>query len=155
MQTIGFTMMAMGIITYICKDAKKALIIRSVFATVVFGIFVFLMCAFTGSAKESADAVFESGALVYESHMPFLLCTFIGFMAVQVLLIIVAFKRKAKIYSLAFVFSMIFMIAEAIVGSMFNGTSGMHWLAQIINILAESGLLLGAYGIYKSKNKNK
>ena len=66
---------------------------------------------------------------------------------------VIAFKRNAKVYSIAFVFSMIFMIAEAIIGSMFNGTPEMHWVAQIVHIFAEVGLFIGATGIYKAKHK--
>ena len=150
MQTIGFAMMAMSIIGYLCKTEKGAKIGRYVFGIIMLVVCTFFIVMFAKSG--AAEATLEANQVFpYESHMPFLLGTFIGFMTVQISLMILAFKRSAKAYSIAFLFSMIFMIAEAIVGSMFNGTPEMHWVAQFIHIFAEIGLLIGATGIYKAK----
>ena len=150
MQTIGFVLMSMGVAG---KVSKKPTVFRGVFGTIMLAIFSGLVCLFTDSAK--ADWV-PSGTevLPYESHMPFLLGTFIGFMTLQILLMIVACKRKSKKYIIAFVLSAFFMIAEAVVGSIFDGSSNMHWAAQFIHIFAEIGLLIGARGIYKAKSNN-
>ena len=74
-------------------------------------------------------------------------------MTMQVLLITLAIKRKAKWFIIAFIISAIFMIAQVFAGSMFSGTSAEHWFAQLTNIVAETGLLIGAYGINKNKIK--
>ena len=151
MQTIGFSFMAMGIIGYLISDNKKAKITRLLVGIVLLVFNIFLIVAFASSKASGIDTSTE--VFVYESHMPFLLGTFIAFTIVQVSLMILAAKRNAKIFILAFVFSLLFMIAEALVGSMFDGTSGMHWVAQFIHIFAEIGLVIGAKGIYKRKNK--
>ncbi len=149
MQTLGFCLVSLGIIAYICKNRKTAIILQSVYGTLMFVIMTFLIVSFSSSAKEGIETGTE--VFVYESHMPFLLGTFIGFMTMQIALIVIAVKRQAKRYIIAFVFSMIFMIAEAVVGSMFDGSSNMHWVAQFIHIFAEIGLLIGVKGIYKNK----
>lgn len=151
MQTLGFCMVSMGVMGYICKDRKKATIIKTVYAVVMFAVCTFFILAFSGAAKEGWTPT-GTEVFVYESHMPFLLGTFIGFMTMQIALMIVAVKRNAKVLIVAFAFSMIFMIAEAVAGSMFDGSSNMHWIAQIIHIFAEIGLVIGAKGLYKKKH---
>lgn len=113
-------------------------------------LFSFLVIAFTGSAKEEWVQV-GTEVLPYESHMPFLLCTFIGFITFQVLMMILAFKSNKKLYILAFILSAVFMVVEAVVGSIFDGSSGMHWIAQYVHLFAEIALLVGIRGIYCKK----
>ena len=149
MQTIGFSFMSIGIIGYLVKDLNKAKIYRLITGIIMLTFNVLLIVLFAKSKSTGIDVGTE--VFVYESHMPFLLGTFVAFTTVQISLMILAFKRNAKIYTIAFVFSLLFMIAEAVVGSMFDGTSGMHWAAQFIHIFAEIGLVIGAKGIYKNK----
>ena len=151
MQTLGFAMMAMGLMGYVSKKKSTSVIVKSVYAVIMLVVCTFLIVAFSGSAKAEWTRV-GTEVLVYESHMPFLLGTFIGFMTVQIALMVLAVKRNAKIYIVAFLFSMIFMIMEAVAGSVFDGSSSMHWIAQFIHIFAEIGLLIGARGLYKKKN---
>ena len=152
MQTIGFSFMSIGIIGYLFKNLDKAKIARLVCGILMLIFNIALIVLFAKGKANGVDISTE--VFVYESHMPFLLGTFVAFTTVQISLMILAFKRNAKIFTLAFVFSLIFMIAEALVGSMFDGSSGMHWIAQFIHIFAEIGLLVGAKGIYKNKYKN-
>ncbi len=151
MQTLGFAMMAMGIMGYVCKNKRTSTVVKSVYAVIMLAVCTFLIVAFSGSGKADWTPV-GTEVFVYESHMPFLLGTFIGFMTVQISLMVLAVKRNAKIYTIAFFFSMIFMIMEAFAGSIFDGSSSMHWIAQFIHIFAEIGLLIGARGLYKKKN---
>ncbi len=151
MQTIGFAMMAMGVLGYISKDRKSAFTVKVIYGSIMFAVCTLLIIAFSKSASIKQPAA-EKTVFVYESHMPFLLGTFIGFMTLQIALMILAVKRKVAVYSLAFLFSMIFMIAEAIAGSIFDGSSKMHWIAQIIHIFAEIGLFIGARGLLKKKH---
>jgi len=150
MQTLGFCFMAMGIIGYNAKSKKSASISKSIFAIFMLIFNVFLIVAFAKSGASKVELA-PNEVFLYESHMPFLLGTFVGFSAVQISLMVLAIKRKAKILILAFVFSLIFMIAEALVGSMFDGSSSMHWVAQFIHIFAEIGLVIGTRGLYKKK----
>lgn len=154
MQTLGFCMAAMGVIGYNFKDQKKAIVAKSIYGAIMFAACTFFILAFSGAAKEGWTPIVTettTEVFVYESHMPFLLGTFIGFMTLQISLMVLAVKRKAKIYILAFLCSMIFMIIEAFAGSTFDGSSIMHWIAQYIHLFAEIGLLIGAKGIYKKK----
>ena len=150
MQTIGFAMLGMGVLGYLRDDNKKAIIARSIFGGLIGILFVAITIMFTSGAK--AEAVLEANqVLPYESHMPFLLCTFIGFMVTLVAFMVIAFRRKAKVWAIAFFVCVIFFIVQAITGSMFDGTPGMHWIAQCSNIVAQSALWLGTKGIYKAK----
>lgn len=151
MQTLGFCMAGMGIMDYICKDRKKATIIKVVYGAIMFAICTFFIMAFSGAAKEGWTPT-GTEVFVYESHMPFLLGTFVGFMTLQISLMVLAVKRKKKLLIIAFAFSMFFMIVEAFAGSMFDGSSIMHWIAQYIHLFAEIGLLIGAKGLYKAKH---
>lgn len=156
MQTLGFTLMSMGVLGYLCKDKKKATIVKAVYGGLMLVICTFLIVAFSNSAKTGWTPEITADyteVLVYESHMPFLLGTFIGFMTLQIAMMVLSFKRNAKVYAIAFFFSMIFMIAEALVGSMFDGSSGMHWVAQFIHLFAEIGLYIGARALYKKKHQ--
>lgn len=152
MQTLGFCILTMGLIDYVSKNRKKAKIGKIIFGAIMFAICTFFIFAFSGAAKEGW-APEGTEVFVYESHMPFLLGTLIGFMTMQILLMIIAVKRKSKLLIIAFVISAIFMIVQVFAGSMFSGTSAEHWFAQITNIFAESALLVGALGLSKNKNK--
>ena len=154
MQTIGFVLMGMGILGHLCKDNKKAQVARSVITSVVFVAFLVLTMVFTKSAGVEAVATASlepNQVLPYESHMPFLLSTFVGMMICQVALMILCFKRKQKKVAMAFVVSMIFMVMQVVVGLVFDGTSGMHWVAQLTNIVAQSCLLAGTWLLYRKR----
>lgn len=87
---------------------------------------------------------------VVTTHMPFLLVTLLGMTTTHVCLAVIAVKMKKKLMVLAFVGSFIFMLAECIVGSMFNGTASMHWIAEVIHLVAEICLLAGVLGLHKA-----
>ena len=149
MQTIGFVLMSIGISYEVVKLPK---VFSIMFSSFVLAAFIGLVIVFTNSAKKDFVRT-GTEVLPYESHMPFLLCTFVGFMVMQVLLIRLAIKRNTKLTCIAFIISAMFMIAEAVVGSMFNGSSDMHWVAQYIHIAAEIGLFFGALFVHKAKLK--
>lgn len=151
MQTIGFAMFGMGVLGHLCQRERTARFAYSIFGGVIGLAFLAITWMFTSGAK--AEAILEvNQVLPYESHMPFLLCTFLGFMVTLVALILLGVRRKAKLWPLAFLVCMIFFIVQAVAGSMFDGSSVMHWVAQCANIVAQSGLLAGAYGIYRYKH---
>lgn len=150
MQTIGFTLMGLSLIGYMMKDGEKANIARGIFVGCISMIFIIITVLFTGSAK--ADAVLEMNqVLPYESHMPFLLSTFVGMMVCEILLIALCIKKKNMIAALAFGVSTIFYVVQVFVGSTFDGSSNMHWIAQLITLAAQSGLLVGAMELDKKK----
>ena len=83
--------MAMGILGYLCKDTKKSFIVRTVYGIILLIISTLLIVLFANSKAANWTPV-GTEVFVYESHMPFLLSTFISFCVVQIGLMILAIK---------------------------------------------------------------
>ena len=97
----------------------------------------------------------ELGALaaapaVYTSNMIFIVMQVVGLAGSQAVLAMKAAKMKKTNAIICFVISFIFMLGMGYLGSKFDDSSRMHWLAQVTNIISQGALLAGVSILHKA-----
>ena len=86
----------------------------------------------------------------YTSNLPFIIMQVVGLGGAQLLLAIRAIKAKKKAAAALFIISFIFMLGMGYLGSKFDSSSKMNWIAQVTNIISEGALLSGVLLIHET-----
>ena len=74
----------------------------------------------------------------------------IGLGGAQMVLMVKALKLKKKNAAILFIVSFIFMLGMGYLGSKFDSSSKMNWIAQVTNIISEAALLAGVVILNKA-----
>lgn len=101
----------------------------------------------------SKDKKRETAALAvvpYTSNLPFIIMQVIGLGGAQMVLMVKALKLKKKNAAILFIVSFIFMLGMGYLGSKFDSSSKMNWIAQVTNIISEAALLAGVMILHKA-----
>ena len=101
----------------------------------------------------SKDKKRETAALAvvpYTSNLPFIIIQVIGLGGAQMILMVKALKMKKKNAAILFIVSFIFMLGMGYLGSKFDSSSKMNWIAQVTNIISETALLAGVVILHKA-----
>ena len=92
---------------------------------------------------------------VYNSNMPFIFLQVIGCSVVQFSLAYISVKMRQKFCTLLFIISFIFMLGMGYLGSKFDDSSSMHWIAQCTNIISQGTFLWGTIILHKKGLREK
>lgn len=87
---------------------------------------------------------------VYSSNLLFIIGQAIGCGGMQICLMIIAKKRKQLAAALYFAVSFIAMLFMGYLGSKFDNSFKMNWIAQINNIISQVSLLIGIKIMHKA-----
>ena len=107
----------------------------------------FLGLLFSGNKKKDTAAL---AVAPYVSNLPFIIMQVIGLGGAQLTLMVKALKLKKKNAAILFVVSFIFMLGMGYLGSKFDSSSKMNWIAQVTNIISEAALLAGVIILHKA-----
>ena len=107
----------------------------------------FLGLLFSGNKRKDTAAV---AAVPYTSNLPFIIMQVIGLGGAQMVLMVKALKLKKKNAAILFIVSFIFMLGMGYLGSKFDSSSKMNWIAQVTNIISEAALLAGVVILHKA-----
>ena len=107
----------------------------------------FLGLLFSGNKRKDTAAV---AVVPYTSNLPFIIMQVIGLGGAQMVLMVKALKLKKKNAAILFIVSFIFMLGMGYLGSKFDSSSKMNWIAQVTNIISEAALLAGVVILHKA-----
>ncbi len=117
-QSAGFILLALGMSSFVKKKKKK---------------------------KAQADYDTLSAVPVVMTKMPFIMMTFLGTTLFYGSLTALGIKRKNKMIVLFFIGAYAFDMIQVAMATKFDDASPlMHWLAEMVNTLAQLSLWLGA-----------
>ena len=102
---------------------------------------------FSGNKRKDTAAV---AVVPYTSNLPFIIMQVIGLGGAQMILMVKALKLKKKNAAILFIVSFIFMLGMGYLGSKFDSSSKMNWIAQVTNIISEAALLAGVVILHKA-----
>ena len=97
--------------------------------------------------KGKGTKVFAAPAVV-TTTLPFIIMQIVGLGGAEILLAVMGAKKKRSIPVL-FILAFVFMLAMGYLGAKFDGSSSMHWVAQVTNILSMGFFLLGTLQLSK------
>ena len=87
---------------------------------------------------------------VYTSNVIFIIMQTIGLSGAQTVLTLMALKMRKKSAALCFIISFVFMLGMGYLGSRFDSSSTMNWIAQLTNIVSEGALLAGVMILHEA-----
>ena len=96
------------------------------------------------------DAAVLAVPAVYTSNLIFIVMQTVGLAGSQAVLAIKAAKMKKGNAVICFAVSFIFMLGMGYLGSRFDSSSKMNWIAQLTNIVSQGALLLGVIILHKA-----
>lgn len=132
---------ALGICDYVLLD-------HSFFPLQGPGFLLFFL-GLTGIFWKGRGTRLPAAPVVVTTTVPFIIMQVVGLGGAEILLAILGAKKNRKIpvlYALSFVF----MLAMGYLGAKFDGSSSMHWVAQLTNILSMTAFLLGTVELHKA-----
>lgn len=86
---------------------------------------------------------------LFLSNMPFIIMQVTGLGGTQTVLASRAFKMKKYSAVLMYICSFIFMLLMGYLGSKFDDSSSMHWLAQMANTVSQGTFLAGTLILHR------
>ena len=105
--------------------------------------------------KKKKDVVLPAAApVVFTSSMPFIIMQVIGLGGAQAVLAAAAAKNRSRTAPIMFTLSFVFMLGMGYLGSKFDDSSSMHWIAQVTNILSMVFFLLGVLCLRRAGYQN-
>lgn len=110
---------------------------------------VFISLLRSNGKKRNAEALAVAPA-VYTSNLIFIIMQTVGLAGVQAVLAVKALKMQKKNAALCFLVSFIFMLGMGYLGSRFDSSSKMNWIAQCTNIVSQGALLAGTMILHKA-----
>jgi energy-converting hydrogenase Eha subunit C len=114
-------------------------------------LFAFLSLAALLTRKKSAAPVLGVGLVpVYASNLVFIVCQTLGCAGFQWCLFFLARRMKKRLAAALFAVSFVFMMAMGYLSAKFDDSTGMHWLAQSINIVGNGALLYGVWSLHRA-----
>lgn len=96
------------------------------------------------------DAAVLAVPAVYTSNLIFIIMQTVGLAGSQAVLAIKAARMKKGNAVICFAISFIFMLAMGYLGSRFDSSSRMNWIAQLTNIVSQGALLSGVIILHKA-----
>ncbi len=96
------------------------------------------------------DAAVLAVPAVYTSNLIFIIMQTVGLAGSQAVLAIRAARMKKGNAVICFAISFIFMLAMGYLGSRFDSSSRMNWIAQLTNIVSQGALLTGVIILHKA-----
>ena len=85
---------------------------------------------------------------VVTTTLPFIFMQIVGLGGAEILLAVIGVQKERSIPVL-FILAFVFMLAMGYLGAKFDGSSSMHWVAQLTNILSMGFFLLGTLELSK------
>lgn len=102
-----------------------------------------------GGRKEGVTLGSVSPAVV-TSSLPFIVLQVIGLGGAQLALGIFGWKKGNKGALALYLTAFVFMLGMGYLGAKFDDSSGMHWIAQLTNVISMSTFLLGTLRMRKT-----
>ena len=93
--------------------------------------------------KRSGATALAAVPAVYTSNLIFIVMQTVGLAGTQAVLAIKAAKLKKGTAVICFGISFIFMLGMGYLGSRFDSSGKMNWIAQLTNIISQGALLTG------------
>ena len=103
----------------------------------------FLLVCLSLLGNRNSKKVYAVAPAVYASNLIFIIIQVVGLGGTQAMLAIRSVKMKKTNALICFVLSFIFMLGMGYLGSKFDDSSRMHWIAQVTNIVSQGTLLAG------------
>ncbi|MBR2700919.1 MAG: hypothetical protein IKD99_06720 [Erysipelotrichaceae bacterium] len=103
----------------------------------------FLLVFLSLLGNRNGKKVYAVAPAVYASNLIFIIMQVVGLGGTQAMLAIRSVKMKKTNALICFVLSFIFMLGMGYLGSKFDDSSRMHWIAQVTNIVSQGTLLAG------------
>ena len=101
------------------------------------------LCRDLALGNRNGKKVYAVAPAVYASNLIFIIMQVVGLGGTQAMLAIRSVKMKKTNALICFVLSFIFMLGMGYLGSKFDDSSRMHWIAQVTNIVSQGTLLAG------------
>ncbi|MBE6877079.1 MAG: hypothetical protein E7496_10270 [Ruminococcus sp.] len=111
------------------------------------------MAGITGKKKKTSEEKSFSALLavpLVETKLPFIILTFMGTTVFYGTLMILSFRRKAKLTAVFFIGAYIFSVMQIFLAVKFDNSSVMNWMAEFVNLLAQACMVSGAFSLHKS-----
>ena len=112
--------------------------------------FLLVFLGLLRSNKKRNDATALAAVPVYTSNLIFIIMQTVGLAGVQAVLAIKAARMKKGNAAICFGISYIFMLGMGYLGSRFDSSSKMNWIAQLTNIVSQGALLTGVIILHKA-----
>ena len=100
--------------------------------------------------KKKGAAPLAAAVPVFESNLPFVGMQTIGCAGMQWCLFAIARRMKKPVAAAMYVVAFIAMLGMGYLSAMFDDSSSMHWMAQLVNIVSQGSLLAGTLILHKA-----
>jgi len=133
-QSAGFVLLAFGTAGFAMEDKKKH----------------------DRDEKIPADYRNYTAVPVMASKMPFIILTFLGTTVFYGSLASIGFRKKNKLMAVFFIGAYAFDMIQVFLATKFDeSASVMHWMAEIVNTIAQTCLWLGALRLNREYHEEK
>lgn len=112
--------------------------------------FLLVFISLLGSNRNKGSRLYAAAPAVYASNLIFIIMQVVGLGGTQAMLAIRSVKMKKTNALICFILSFIFMLGMGYLGSKFDDSSKMHWIAQLTNIVSQGTLLAGTMILHKA-----
>lgn len=114
-------------------------------------VFLALVGMFTPWNRKGTTTLLGVGAVpVYASTIPFVILQTVGCAGSQWTLFAISLKMKQRLAAALYVVAFVFMLGMGYLSATFDDTSGMHWLAQCVNIVSQGAFLWATLRLHKA-----
>ena len=110
--------------------------------------FLLFFLGLTGIFWKGRETKVFAAPTVVTTTLPFIFMQIVGLGGAEILLAVIGAQKKRSIPVL-FILAFVFMLAMGYLGAKFDGSSSMHWVAQLTNILSMDFFLLGTLELSK------
>ena len=88
--------------------------------------------------------------VLYQSDLVFIVMQVVSFGGIQFCMARIALTMKKRLAAVLFILSFVFILGMGYLGAKFNGSSSMHWIAQVTNILSQGSFFWGVMILHKA-----
>lgn len=113
-------------------------------------VFIALIALFTKSNKKGVTLMGVGVVPVFSSNLPFIAMQTLGCAGMQWCLVAVSKKMKKPLAAVLFILSFVTMLCMGYLSAKFDDTAGMHWVAQLTNIVSQGALLGGVWLLHRA-----
>lgn len=117
------------------------------------GFLLFFISLLSLDRKKSGNKALA--VVPYTSNILFIIGQTVGLGGTQILLVLKAKRIGRTKAVIMFVVSFILMLAMGYLGSKFDNSSSMNWIAQVTNTLSQVSLFLGVMDLHKNGLANQ
>lgn len=142
---------ALGVCDYVLLDHSLFTLQGPGFLLFFLGLLGLYVKGGTNGGEKGKNVTLRSAApVVFTSSLPFIVLQVVGLGGAQFALAIYGWKKGNRAVFVWYFIAFVFMLGMGYLGAKFDDSSGMHWIAQVTNIISMFAFLMGTMGMRKT-----